>query len=233
MAPLAASLVERRAARRDAIADTRWDAQAILRPGVSVRLLNTRWAALVGNGQGQQRPRQPGVGIFGKTHLAAGDPFNLIRFRHVSIRVTPRHWRDWVVAGIELRGTDEYGNGFFTIGAGSDSSDTSYLCSGTLVSDRNRPADYSTPPWDPLEPLPYPPTIEDNLIASLIHADERYADDLPYACRPETNPGFYNSNSYAHGLLNAVGLPGPRFPERAPMIVPGWPTPVPKSKFQE
>ena len=137
-----------------------------------------------------------------------------------------------MIAGIELRGTDEYGNGFFTIGAGSGNADTSYLCSGTLVSDRNRPADYSTPPWDPIEPLAYPPAIEDSIIASLIHADERYGDDLPYACRPEANPGTYNSNSYAHGLLDAVGLSGPRFPERAPMIVPGWLTPVPRSKFQ-
>ena len=192
----------------------------------------TRWAALVGNSQAQQRPREPGFGIFGKTHLAAGDPVDLIRFRHVSIRVTPRHWLDWLLAGIVLPGRDEYGNRFFTIGAGSGDSDTSFLCSGTLVSDLNRAADYLRPSWDPVESLAYPPALEDSIIRSLIDADQRYADDLQYACRPEVNPGFYNSNSYAHGLLNAVGLPGPRLPDRAPMIVPGWRTPVPRSKFQ-
>ena len=41
MAPLAVpALVERRAEVRNAIGDTTWDAHAILRPGVSVRLLN-------------------------------------------------------------------------------------------------------------------------------------------------------------------------------------------------
>ena len=67
MAPLAASLVERRAARRDAIADTRWDAQAILRPGVSVRLLNISTQAVLLESSRWLRP-----GTRTELQLAAG-----------------------------------------------------------------------------------------------------------------------------------------------------------------
>lgn len=192
----------------------------------------TRWAALNGNGPRQLALREPGVGIFGKTHLAFPFPFDSVRYRHVSIRVAPRDWHEWVTRGIELRGTDEFGNAFFTIGAGSNSTDTNVRCDGTLVSELNRVADVNTAPWDPLEPLAYPPAQENALIQALLDRDRAYPDDLPYACRPEENPGYFNSNSYSHGLLNAVGLPVPRFPERWPTLAPGWQTPVPRGKFQ-
>jgi hypothetical protein len=150
----------------------------------------------------------------------------------VSIRVVPANWNDWVAGGVALRGTDEFGNGFFTLGAGSDSTDTNAACSGTLISDVNRKGDYLTPPWDPLEKLPVAPDQEDALSHALLERDAAYADDLPYACRPEQNPGSFNSNSYVHGLLNAVGLPSPRLPSRVPTLFPGWRTPIPPSRFQ-
>lgn len=187
-----------------------------------------------GNVQGQLTVRRPGMGIFAKTHLALETPGDLARYRHVSIRVVPRDWQYWLEQGIELRGTDAFGNGFFTLGAGLNDDDTSLFCEGTLISKLNRPADYLTPPKDALEDLPYPTAVETQIIQALLDRDAAYKDDLPYACFPERfyNAGFYNSNSYAHGLLNAVGLPLPRLPERLPGLMPGWLTPVPVSKFQ-
>ena len=193
----------------------------------------TRWSALRGNAQNQQAVRRPGQGIFGKTHLAIEMPQNLARYRHVSIRVVPHDQERWLdTPNLQLPGTDQFGNRYFTLGAGSDGTDTNASCSGILKSDLNRTNDVGKPPWDPLESLAYPLGVEDALIAALLSRDSAYADDLPYACRPEQNPGFYNSNSYARGLLNAAGLPGPRFPDRMPTLVPGWLTPVPRSKFQ-
>ena len=193
----------------------------------------TRWSAMRGNPQGQLSVRRPGTGIFGKTHLAFGTPLDMARFRHVSIRVVPHDQAKWAaVPGLTLAGSDEFGNRFFTIGAGSDSTDTNATCGGTLKSALNRTNDVGTPPWDPLEQLPYPPGIEDAMIRSLLDRNAAYPNDLPYACRPEQNPGFYNSNSFAHGLLIAAGLPAPRLPSRIPSLVPGWLRPVPRAKFQ-
>lgn len=193
----------------------------------------TRWSGLRGNAQGQLAPRRPGVGIFAKTHLAVEPfPFDLARIRHVSIRVAPTNWQSWVEKGVEFKGTDEFGNGYFTLGAGSDSTDTTLRCSGTLVSGINRTNDYLVPPWDALEDLAYPYSREDALIQALLDKQRAYKNDLPYACRPEDNPGYFNSNSFAHGLLDAVGLPKPRFPSRFPSLVWGWLSPVPVSKFQ-
>ena len=181
---------------------------------------------------GQQRERRPGKGILAKTHLAFPTPLDFVRYRHVSIRVVPTHPDAWTRRGVPMPGVDEFGNQFFTIGAGIDGADTSARCEGTLKSDLNRTNDVGTPPWDPLEKLPYSHASEESFIQALLDRNAAYPDDLPYACRPEANPGFYNSNSYAHGLLNAVGLSKPRLPSRVPALVPGWLTPVPHSKFQ-
>lgn len=189
----------------------------------------TRWSALRGNAQNQLAVRQPGKGIWAKTHLAKEMRFDLLRYRHLSIRITPHDQGRW--AG-RLPGLDEYGNKFFTLGAGSGNADTSSACDGILVSEVNRGNDVMTPPWDPPELLPYPESLEYDKIQQLLALDRAYGDNLPYACRPEQNPGFYNSNSYAHGLLNAAGLPTPRLPARMPTLFPGWMTPVPSSKFQ-
>ena len=193
----------------------------------------TRFSAMRGNAQGQLASAHPGVGIFVKTHLALQPlPFDLVRIRHVSIRVAPHDWRAWLEKGVELKGTDEFGNGFFTLGAGSDSTDTNLDCAGTLVSGVNRTNDYLVPPWDALEKLAHSHSREDALIQSLLNKQAAYQNDLPYACRPEANPGFFNSNSFARGLLKAVGLPEPRLPSRFPGLFLGWLSPLPLSKFQ-
>ena len=190
----------------------------------------TRFAA-VDNKTGQQRVRNPGKGIFAKTHLAKAFIGDLIRYRHVSIRVVPHDQSAWIDR-LVMPGVDEFGNRFFTLGAGSGDEDTDLFCGGTLISAPNRARDVSERPWDPLEMLTYPIEFENAKISELLRIDSKYGDNLPYACRPEQNPGFYNSNSFAHGLLNAAGLSKPRRPGRVPALFPGWLVPVPVTKFQ-
>lgn len=105
-------------------------------------------------------------------------------------------------------------------------------CSGTLVSGVNRGSDLTIPPQDPLELLAYPLVAEDSIIEELLARDTAYDDDLPYACFPENDPGYYNSNSFAAGLLTAAGLPAPRFANRVPALFPGVRRPVPMFRFQ-
>ncbi len=191
----------------------------------------TRWAVWNGDVQGRFAPREPGIGIFAKTHLAKEFPFDLIRYRHVSLRIVPHVPVAWA-RRVSLPGIDEFGNPFFTIGAGAAGGDSSLGCDGTLYSDVNRENDYSVAPWDPLESLPYTYSSEVAVIETILAHDAAYGDDLPYACRPEQNPGFYNSNSYAHGLIEPAHLPPPGLPARIPTLFPGWLTPVPATKFQ-
>jgi hypothetical protein len=179
-----------------------------------------------GNRQGQLRLRNPGVGIFGKSHFVPG-PFSA---QHVSIRITPSnigYWRGLMPT--EFLPQDQYGNHFLTLGAGTAEGDSSISCSGVLTKGLNRPNDVTKPPVE-LEKLAVGPIAEDGLIAALLSHHGNYPNDLPYACLPELNPGMYNSNSYAHGLLLKSGAPIPRFPYRG-VIVPGWPIPVPSYKF--
>lgn len=179
----------------------------------------------------QQRSRTPGKGIYAKSHLAKQTIFDLLRYRHFSIRVVPHDQAGWL-SRLAMPGIDAFGNRFFTLGAGSGDDDSSAFCGGLLVSALNRHNDVTTLPWDPPELLAYPASFEDRKIEELLSLDSAYDDDLPYACRPEQNPGSFNSNSYAHGLLRAARLPVPRLPGRIPALVPGWGTPVPDSKFQ-
>lgn len=193
----------------------------------------TRFGARGGNRAGQLTVRRPGVGIFAKTHLALQLPGDLLRFRHVSIRVVPEDQALWLnERNAELPGVDEFGNRFFTLGAGPDGADTTVQCGGTLKSDLNRSNDVGTPPWDPLEKLAYHAANENSIINELLSLDAAYDDDLLYACRPEDNPGFYNSNSFANGLIRAARLSGARLPDRVPALFPGWKTPVPALKFR-
>ena len=202
---------------------TRWDATLTGRgvPSVEPR----------GRGSRQQNlaQRNPGTGIFVKSHLAFADRFELIRYRHLSVRVVPYNQSRWLY---QSPGSDVFGNRYFTFGAGPIGGDTSLGCSGTLVSEVNRGSDVTTPPRDPLELLAYPLYTEDSLIENLLARNRAYGDDLPYACFPENDPGFYNSNSFAAGLLAAAGLPAPRFANRVPALFPGVRKPVPLFKFQ-
>lgn len=115
------------------------------------------------------------------------------------------------------------------IGAGTADGDTSFTCTGTLTKGINRGNDVTVPPVN-FERLPIGALDEIRLINDLVVYFNNYLNDLPYACVPEMNPGKYNSNSFASGLLRRAGSPLPLFPIRG-SFAPGWPTPVPSWKF--
>jgi hypothetical protein len=185
----------------------------------------TRWTTF-GNRQRQLQLRTPGVGIFAKSH-AVLEP---ITFQHVSIRITPTFqdfWKDLKPADFVNR--DEFGNYFMTIGAGTAQGDSSIFCTGALTKGINRNRDVAEQPVN-FEQLPVGPLEETRLINDLYVYFDNYRNDLPYACVPEMNPGQYNSNSFASGLLRKARAPLPLFPTRG-TIPPGWATPVPPEKF--
>lgn len=197
----------------------------------------TRFASLAGNRQHQLAIRTPGIGLWLKAHNAFGP----VPFQHVSIRVTPKN-QQWLINNrskfescgdpsqcVPL-GTDAFGNLFFTIGAGSGSDDTNLQCNGVLTKGFNRSRDVTEPPSQPLREIPVDPTLQPLLISSLVTRTDAFANDLLYYCFPEERPGFYNSNSFAHGLLHAASVAHDETPP-GNMPMPGWLTPVPNASF--
>jgi hypothetical protein len=79
--------------------------------------------------------------------------------------------------------------------------------------------------------LLYSVNDEETIIAGLLRADFNYQDELRYACLPTDLLNTYNSNSYTHGLLDAVGLPSPIAPFVTPFYHWGWSRPVPATEF--
>ena len=201
---------------------------------------NSVWAAVQGGNQGANAASKPGRGIFAKSHDLG------IGFNHMSLRLVPTHITSWFAdrpalfvrsdsQNQAIPNFDVYGNRFFTIGAGPGQEDTSFLCSGplvgSLISERNRPADV-TQPAAYLERLDYSPVLEDEVIRRLKVLDERYRDDLPYACLPVLSTGGYNSNSYISGLLKTADIPEPAFITTRTGEHPGWRRPVPVLSFR-
>jgi len=198
----------------------------------------TRWAALKGNVQAQLSLSRPGMGIWLKTHNAF-EPMEL--YQHASLRVTPFNQK-WLLENAQRfetcsdsqscvpLGIDDFGNRFFTIGAGTASSDTALRCAGFLTKGLNRPNDVRTPPDAPPIELPIDLRLQGLVIDSLLSSFDAYQNDLQYYCFPEERTGFYNSNSFTHGLLHAASVghnEGP--PTRR--LLPGWLTPVPVTSF--
>jgi hypothetical protein len=186
----------------------------------------SRWQPIDGNRQGQGQVRNPGIGIFLKSHWAFE---GLSTFKHFSIRIVPSaqaFWRKTDPSGFLPE--DVYGNRFMSFGAGTGADDTNLGCSGTLTKGKNRDRDVIEKPSS-LDRYPVLRRNENNVIWSLIDAFNKYANNLPYACFPERNPGYYNSNSFARGLQDAVGLPIPA--PRPNLVAPGWFTPVPARYF--
>jgi alpha-tubulin suppressor-like RCC1 family protein len=197
----------------------------------------TRWSATGGNEQKQLATRHPGVGLWLKSHNAFG-PFT---FQHVSLRVTPIN-EEWLLTNrarfeqcqpgescVPL-GQDEYGNYFFTVGAGAGTADTNLQCNGILTKGFNRVNDVRTAPTAPLRQVPIDPLLQPILINSVLARADAYRNLLAYHCFPEEHPGFYNSNSFTHGLLHAAGLSHDELPP-TPSRAPGWATPVPIGAF--
>jgi hypothetical protein len=175
-------------------------------------------------------PGQPGgqsalrTGIYAKPHRVG--PLN---YFHVAIRIVvteaernshPR-WKSVFVYDL--------GTGYWlaTIGGAP----TSLPCGGFLGSAINRPSGlWNTPALVP-EKLTYDASQEHQLIDALFELDDAYGDDALYYCWPGLNDEYYNSNSYAAGLLIAAGVTLPVFPWLNDSLFPGWSKPLPTDRF--
>jgi hypothetical protein len=180
--------------------------------------------------QGNLAQRNPGRGIFLKSHDAL---YAQTLAQHVSVRVTPSNqsWLRYDRPDL-IGGTDQYQNVYFTLGAGTAEGDTSASCTGVLTNGRNRPRDVDLLNKRSIIELPISKdfVVEGAAIFQLLSTHDRFTNNLPYYCFPEHAAAAYNSNSYAHGLLNAAGLRhSGRPPDWRP--TPGWRKPVPADHF--
>ena len=109
----------------------------------------------------------------------------------------------------------EDGKCFVTFGAGPEPCFSAGLC---LKGNLNRKADAA--PHQGNIGLDLGGRDENEVIEALFRADAAYGDNLPYSL-------ILNSNSFAAGLLQAVGLPVPNLNQS-----PGWTFPLPGSVFR-
>ena len=180
---------------------------AVVRTDI-IREPNSVWPTGLGGRGSANAAGSPGRGIFVKGHTVQPAPM----FKHTSIRLAPRNQYKWKVEELDwfmhFTNVDTFGNYFATLGAAA----TLPECLGYLRSDINRHADVHMP-YDDLEPLVYLPIFEDKIIRQLFEADNRFPDEtLEYMC-VSGFPNQYNSNGYIHGLLKALELPVPLFPQ--------------------
>jgi len=92
----------------------------------------------------------------------------------------------------------------FTLGAGPDFQGLSWI---RLVSGMNRPTDVSPHDRSQMSRVDIGGRSEKDVIRDLILASHTYNNRLYYdVFATPGGPGQYNSNSYALGLLNALGL---------------------------
>ena len=153
---------------------------------------------------------------------------------HTSIRIEPvdqgRYAQD---ADFQQFKNPSTGRSFMTLGAGSEG--------GRLVSNVNRTRDVDLTIKTTVVKIDLKGKDETSVVTALRAADGKYKDNLPYAAFPmptatmqvfgktvPLNTATYNSNSYAAGLLLAVGLIPPNVPESTP----GKDQPLPKKEFQ-
>ncbi|WBY06806.1 hypothetical protein PIB19_14965 [Sphingomonas sp. 7/4-4] len=126
--------------------------------------------------------------------------------------------------------SDENGVRFMTIGGGPD---TKLNIFGPLVGGINRPTDISkTLSGESLEVARIVPGKGDNensLINRMVGVAESYKDDKPYSLFPSANGDDYNSNSFAYGVLEAVGAKNVPIPQG--YSLPGANKPLPAENF--
>jgi hypothetical protein len=130
-------------------------------------------------------------------------------YQHVSIRLEPTRQEFWHGRRPDVfTQWDPRGFWFATLGAESSTGG----CGGLLRNGINRSADVNDKKTN-MEALEYDALFEDDAIARLLDRDVHYPDHLDYSCFPDFPfiDNTYNSNSFAHGLLNASDLPGPGF----------------------
>jgi RHS repeat-associated protein len=120
------------------------------------------------------------------------------------------------------------GRRYATLGAGPEG--------GRLVSRPNRERDVNLSDNNFQREVGLPRGLtEDQTISRMFAADANYRDDLNYDLYPRgffggSDTDGYNSNGYARGLGEAVGLTG--MPNFNGTSVPGWSKPVPASSFR-
>jgi hypothetical protein len=76
---------------------------------------------------------------------------------------------------------------------------------------------------------------ENDLIDLIFSLDAGYCDDLPYFAFPNANNSFWNSNSYAHGVLNALEASDSGITvdvNLGSLSFPGWDKPLGTSIFE-
>lgn len=193
----------------------------------------TRWSPFRGDAQGRLTVRRPGMGISVKSHSAVSS----IPVFHSSIKIAPinQSWMaDWYAARPQLTPVrDLFKNLYITLGAGlPNGQDTTVNCfvpgADILVSEFNRDGDLNKPAKQWTD-VPVAEADEAAAIQRLLDYHERYSDNAPYACFPDSLSGFYNSNSYARSLLEHASLrPNGREPKTPS---PGWRTIIPKQFF--
>ncbi|HJR73059.1 MAG TPA: hypothetical protein VJ806_05405 [Luteimonas sp.] len=163
---------------------------------------------------------------------------------HLSIRVTPDN-QDAYKNDPRFLTDSATGERYTTFGAGPELSNPVSVPNSphipirpivtiptavNLVSNNNRPSDAerSTHPAsnDLSVALPSQYSNEDQFIGALFSADANYRDNISYGL-PGGNG--YNSNSYANGLLQAVGAQ----PLVAPVPTPLSDNPLPKKEFEK
>ncbi len=117
-----------------------------------------------------------------------------------------------------------------TIGGGAD---TRANVLGPLVGDINRPNDVSKSlSGESLEVariLPGKGDSENNLINRMVSVTESYKDDKPYSLFPSSKGSDYNSNSFAYGVLGAMGAKNVPIPKG--YSLPGAGKPLPAENF--
>jgi hypothetical protein len=203
--------------------------------GSAAEVASTSWSRVAANAQGSNAASNESVGIIAKGHSVASVG------GHVSLRLVPKdqdRWRNDSVWGRWFTNYDPKTHLYFaTIGAGpSTGADSTTNCGGSiyLASDLNRDGDVNSSPVA-FEKLHYLPAQENQLIQEILERGQiNYPDnELPYCYLPILNP-FFNSNSFAAGLLNATSIPLPEFPTSwtlTPRWYAGWTKPVPSETF--
>lgn len=193
----------------------------------------TRFHPIVGNAQGQLAHRNPGLGL----HLKSQDAVEHFYFQHLAIWIAPANqlWlSDWYNSRTALPvRQDEFGNLMFTLGAGLPNGEDSTVNCGvpglaSLTKGINRSGDLFKPARRKKH-LPIAPWNEVASITSILAVFDRYSNEAGYACFPDSYIGFYNSNSFAHSLLEYAKVPHYAKPPKA--LTPGWNVLIPSIFF--
>ena len=158
--------------------------------------------------------------IFAAVHEVKIGPAATGRY-HVSILMVPRDQARYAENGAFINPYPRGGK-FATLGAGPSG------FPGSLLSRENRENDVNLDIKVEYVKVDLGGRDENEVIDALFAADAAYKDNLNYDFIPKAGSDGYNSNSYASGLLGAVGLKPPAVTH----TVPGYGKPVPSSAFK-